>query len=101
MLNKRRIIQLKFWKTFQETEKPTLWQFIINQPRSAKAALLILISYYFLTTYFLGYSSMQTGMVITLFLVIFALYFKFRTDWILSKECLDWGKIDELLEREE
>jgi hypothetical protein len=99
-LNKRQIIQLQFWKCFQEIEKPTFVQFIVNQPRINWFLFLVLIFFYLFSYYYYGYNGIQTGIVVGGIIVLVALYLRFRRDWVLSRYCLDWDKITKLLENE-
>jgi hypothetical protein len=97
-LNNRQKRQLEFWIKFKGVEEPTLMQYFSAQPRQLWVLLVTLIIISSTSFYYFGYDGFRAGTLSIGLPVPFIMYLKFRRGWALVRHCLNWDKIEELID---
>jgi hypothetical protein len=94
-------LQLQSWKRLQNSDNLTFKEFIKSQPQIWWVCMIVVISIWLISE-LTGFSdTILRAMNIGGILFFVMLYFRARIYWPISRQCINWERVDSLLDNKD
>jgi len=97
--SKRHKKLLLFWLKFKHTDRPSIASYLKGQPKCYWLGLLGMGCLYGIDFYLWGFNELLTGILIGSFASLIGMFARFRKDWRLSRELIQWDKVKEITKK--